>query len=58
MSKHFLESGLSRSTYDKIAGEIKNGDMNVNILIDCNENDLNTMTNQYNCTFFTKKSIY
>ena len=57
LTKHFLENGLSQSAYNKIAPEIENGDMNVNILIDCNDNDLNTVANQYNFTFLQKKAF-
>ena len=57
LGKHFLKNGLSRSAYHKIAPEIQNGDMNVNILVDCSENDLNTMANQYNFTFLQTKAF-
>ena len=57
LSNHFLENGLSRSAYNKIAPEIENGDMNVSILIECSDNDLNIMANQYNFTFLQKKAF-
>ena len=57
LSKHFLENGLSQSAYNKIAPEIENGDMNVSILIDCNDNELDMMANQYNFTFLQKKAF-
>ena len=57
LSKHFLDHGLSQSAYEKIAPEIENGDMNATILIDCDDNDLILMANEYNFTFLQKKAF-
>ena len=57
LREHFLAHGLSQSAYDKIAPEIENGDMNVNVLMHCNDNDLNAMKTQYNFTFLQKKAF-
>ena len=57
LSDHFLENGLSQSAYDKIAPDIENGDMNVNILMDCNDNELNAMASEYNFTFLQQKAF-
>ena len=57
LSDYFLEHGLSRIAYDKISAEIRSGDINVNILIECDENDLNVMAKKYNFTFLQKKAF-
>ena len=57
LSKHFLDNGLSQSAHTKMAPEIENGDMNASILIDCNDNELNIMANQYHFTFLQRKAF-
>ena len=50
LEKHFKEHGLSAKAYAKISEDVESGDMNVDILVEFDENELISMTNDYQFT--------
>ena len=57
LEEHLVKHGLSSRAISKMKGDIDSGDMNVNILKECNENELVSMCNDYNLTFLQKKAF-
>ena len=57
LEKHFKEHGLSNTAYMKIARDISNGDMNVDILVKFTENELSLMGDDYKFTRLQKKAF-
>ena len=57
LCQHLIENGLTSQALSKMKNDIDNGDMNVNTLIDCDENELNQISNDYNLTILQKKSF-
>ena len=55
LEDRFENNGLSRNAYNKLANDIKNGDLNVTMLIGCNENTLGRIADGYNLTWLQKK---
>ena len=44
LCQHLIENGLTSQALSKMKNDIDNGDMNVNTLIDCDENELNQIS--------------
>ena len=58
LCKHLRENGLSSQALSKMRKDIDSGDMTVNTLTDCDENELTSISNDYNLTILQKKGIY
>ena len=57
LKEHFLSNGLSNVAYKKLAKDIDNGDMNVDILCECDENELKMLAKDYKLTFLQQKAF-
>lgn len=52
-----MQNGLSETAYQKISNDVENGDINIAILKECDENELRVLCNEYNFTFIQKKAF-
>ena len=57
LCKHLIANGLTSQALLKMKNDIDNGDMNVNTLTDCDDNELNQISNDYNLNILQKKSF-
>ena len=57
LCQHLIDNGLTRQALLKMKNDIDNGDMNVNTLTDCDDNELNQISNDYNLNILQKKSF-
>ena len=57
LEEHFKKNGLSDQSYSKISNHVKSGDINVKILINCDDNELQSIANEYKFSFIQKKGF-
>ena len=57
LEQHFRNNGLSVNAYNKISNDINNGDLNVTMLISCNEKQLNKIADGYKLTWLQKETF-
>ena len=57
LETHFKRNGMSDIAYDKIAGDVSSGDMNVDILTEFDENELIALANDYKLTRLQAKAF-
>ena len=57
LREHFLSNGLSNVAFNKLSKDIDNGDMNVDILCKCDENELKMLAKDYKLTFLQQKAF-
>ena len=57
LEEHFKQQGLSAKAYAKISEDVESGDMNVDILVEFDENELISMTNDYKFTRLQSKAF-
>ena len=57
LGKYFKQHGVSAQAYAKMADDVASGDMNQNVLMDCEENELNDIADGYNFTWLQKKTF-
>ena len=57
LKEHFLSNGLSNVAYNKLSKDIKNGDMNVDILCKCDENELKMISKDYKLSYLQQKAF-
>ena len=57
LRKHLRNNGVSWKALEKMDADIQSGDMNVNALVDCNDNELDTIANDYQLTILQKKAF-
>ena len=57
LEQHFKNNGLSEIGFNKLKEDIDNGDMRVDVLIECTEKELDELANDYKFTILQKKSF-
>ena len=57
LKEHFLSNGLSNVAYNKLSKDVDSGDMNVDILCKCDENELKMLAKDYKLTFLQQKAF-
>ena len=57
LKEHFLSNGLSNVAYNKLSQDVDNGDMTVDILCKCNENELKILSKDYKLSFLQQKAF-
>ena len=57
LEKYFIKHGLSVNAYNKMSYDVNNGDLNVLMLISCNENELNQIADGYKLTWLQKRAF-
>ena len=57
LEKHFRSHGLSATGYSKIAADVANGDMTVDILVEFPENELINLADEYDLSTLQKKAF-
>ena len=57
LEQHFKKNGLSNQAFSKMSKDAQNGDINVNMLINCNENELNMIADSYKFTLIQKTTF-
>ena len=57
LRQYLTKNGMSSRALIKMEEDIHSGDMNVNTLVDCDENELNAIANEYQLTILQRKSF-
>ena len=57
LKEHFLSNGLSNDAYNKLSKGIDNGGMNVDILCNCDENELQMIAKDCKLTYLQQKAF-
>ena len=57
LKEHFLSNGLSNIAYTKLSKDIDNGDMNVDILRKCDENELKMIAKDFGLSYLQQKAF-